>query len=126
MRFKLPSWLGRRRPLVTPVHVQFINFHCEQDGPAERKLKAQWQPILAGSTEVTHAYLVCVSYGAEETDHVMLALRSTGGLDHDLVFSLRAVFAYDFHRDSTLDICYVNAAQESQILEVCRPFYVAP
>jgi hypothetical protein len=126
MPLTLP-WLlgGNRRPLVTPINVQVIHFICEQDGPAERDLKALWHPLLIGSPEVTCAYLVRVSYGDDKAEHVLLALRSTGSLDTDLAFSLRAPFAAKFNREASLDIGYVSSAQESTIVQVCSPFYVA-
>lgn len=126
MPFTLPRWLGGgQRPLVTPIMVPEIHFICEQDGSAERGLKAKWRPLLIASPEVTGAYLVRVSYGEEETEHVLLAIRSTGPLDADLAFSLRAPFAAEFNREASMDIAYVSADQESRIIQVCAPFYVA-
>jgi hypothetical protein len=126
MPLTLPRWLGgRRRPLVTPIIVQVIHFICEQDGSPERDLKAQWRPLLIASPEVRVAYLVRVTYGDDKTEHVLLALRSTGPLDADLAFSLRAPFADEFNRETSLDIAHVSADQESRIVQVCSPFYVA-
>ena len=126
MPLTLPRWLGgRRRPLVTPIIARAIHFICEQDGRAERDLKAQWRPLLIASPEVRVAYLVRVTYDDDKTEHVLLAIRSAGPLDAELAFSLRAPFADEFNREASLDIAYVTADQESKIIQVCSPFYVA-
>lgn len=126
MPLTLPRWLRRRRATpFTAITVPVIHFICEQDGPAERGLKAQWRPLLVASPKITRTYLVRVSYDDDDTEHVLLAICSTGSLDADLVFSLRKPFAVRFNRNATLDIAYVSASQESQIVQVCSPFYAA-
>jgi hypothetical protein len=112
------------RNLVTEVQTPTVRFVGEQDGPIERDLKAKWLLILANSPQIRRAFLVRATY-ADQTQHVILALASTGGPDLTLVEALRVPYAALFSRDCPLDMTFVGASQQSDIEKVCPPFYTA-
>jgi hypothetical protein len=110
--------------LITTVKAPILRFLGEQDGPLERDLKSQWQPILAAHPSIRRAFLALAHY-ADQDQQVVLALCAGGQPDLELVKALRVPFAAIFSSDVPLDMAFVNTTQESQLAEVCAPFYVA-
>lgn len=127
MSFGFLSRLKRelRRRSVTEIVTARIKFLGEQDGSVERTIKAQWIPILSAHSDIRRAFLVRAAYERPDDVHVVLALCSNGGPNSGLVEALRVPYAAIFHRDCPLDMVFANAAQESHIEAVCRPFYTA-
>jgi hypothetical protein len=126
MGFNFLNWVRGRsthRP-VTEVRTPRVQFVGEQDGPVERRAKAEWVPILRANLIIDRAFLVRTIY-MDNTQHVVLALCSGGAPDVDLVHKLRAPYAQIFSSDCPLDMASVSAAQKSEIEKVCPPFYIA-
>jgi hypothetical protein len=119
-------WINKKpkRPIVPEVRTPSVHFLGEQDGPVERDLKGRWHPILAARPAVKRAFLARALY-AYDAQHVVLALCTGGVPDLELVEDLRAPYAALFSRDCPLDMAFVSPTQESQLAEVCAPFYVA-
>src|SRR5579863_1666075 len=110
-----PTWFRKmQRQQVMAVQTTSLRFLCEQDGPAERQIKAQWLPILEADPHIRRAFLVRAQY-ADQTEHVILALNSTGGSDAALVDALRIPYTAIFRDDCPLDMAFINEAQQSYI-----------
>lgn len=120
-----PAWFRKmQRQQVTQMQTTSLRFLCEQDGPAERQIKSQWMPILEADPRIRRAFLVRAQY-ADQTEHVILALSSTGGTDAGLMESLRIPYTAIFREDCPLDMAFITDAQQSHIEKVCPPFYTA-
>jgi SseB protein C-terminal domain len=120
-----PAWFRKiQRQQVMQVQTTSLRFLCEQDGPAERQIKAQWLPILEAEPHIRRAFLVRAQY-SDQTEHVILALSSTGGSDSALMDALRIPYVATFRDDCPLDMAFINEAQQAHIEKVCRPFYTA-
>lgn len=120
-----PAWFRKiQRQQVMQTQTTSLRFLCEQDGPAEQQIKAQWLPILEGDPHIRRAFLVRAQY-ADQTEHVILALSSTGGSDAALMDALRIPYTAIFRDDCPLDMAFINEAQQSHLEKVCRPFYTA-
>ena len=127
MKFSLLRWMKnnlRHHPLITEVHTPVLNFLAYLDGPFERDLKERWHQILVSHSAVRMAFLARASYGDTQV-HVVLALCTGGIPDLDLVRALRGPFAAKGAEDCPLDMVFVNSSQESQLIQICAPFYEA-
>lgn len=110
----------RRRRLQ--VHREWrIDFLGEQDGPAERELKASLSPIFSQCPVVRAAYLARVEY-AEGPPAVALCLAARAP-DPEIVRRVGDAFAALFARAVPLDILFLSPEQEPEIRRVCAAFY---
>jgi hypothetical protein len=103
-----------------------IGFVCEQDGPAERKLKDAFRHMFAAYPGVERAYLARVQYREYDVLHVALCVRQKQSDDPDLRRAVGEVFAHIFSDSNHLDIITVSEAHEESLRQVCRPFYERP
>lgn len=101
---------------------QRIEFLGEQDGPAERELKARLVEILRAVPAVDRAYLARVGYQPHTPPAVALCL-SASRPDPSIVRSIREPFASLFARNAFMDVFFVDDAQETDLARVCSPFY---
>jgi hypothetical protein len=97
-----------------------LRFLAEQDGIPERALKLQWQPILAAHREIARAYLAQVSYDSLTDATVVLGLFSTAPINPG---ALAVPFHEAFRTDAHLDVVFLSAKQEAEMVKVCAPFY---
>ena len=111
----------RQRPpeIRTETKIRFV---CEQDGVAERELKALLAPELL-SRNVERAYLAKIQYQDPRSHEVALCVR--GVEDPGLVQTVAGHFAKLFGRAVHLDILFISESQEQELARVCRPFYRA-
>jgi hypothetical protein len=105
---------------TTPADIRFVG---EQDGPPERDLKKRISSLLERAPAVERAYLARVEYTKPPGKAVVLCIRSDEDLS--LVKAIQGAFASMFGRDVSLDILFVDAAQEAEVARVCRPFFEA-
>jgi len=106
--------------------VDDIQFLCEQDGVAERELKARWREILAADGNITAAYLVRVSGDQRAEQTVVLAIRSRSGPDGALIGALGDQFRGCLSKDTFVDILFMSEPQERSVRAIANPFYAAP
>jgi hypothetical protein len=117
-------WLRRwKGPQV--VHVDEVIFRGEQDGITERQLKCELSKLFESRSDIQSAFLAIVSYqnGLENS----VALCATGILYQDrpdFVKDVGTIFAKIFSTQVHLDVLFPSTAQQHQLEQVCRPFFV--
>ena len=117
------SFLKRRRSPKQRIE-RTVRFVGEQDGPIERRLKADLLTVLNARPNIKSAYLARVAYDNNpKAQEVALALRSVSGDDRDLVPQVGECFARYFRRDVHMDILFLSDHQETEVGAVCAPFY---
>jgi len=94
----------------------------EQSGLVEEDFKKRLIDIFKGNLQLQTAYLCQVRYERESGPSVALCLRGTTP-DQKLVGRVAEIFSSMFSQQTHLDIIFIDASQESQLSEVCRPFY---
>lgn len=98
-----------------------VRFVAEQDGPAERDLKAQLVQCLRRCS-IRRAYLVRVEYLGGDAS-VALCLVGNARRRSEILACSNDVFAGLFHTSQSLDTIFLSRIQESDLRRVCRPFY---
>jgi hypothetical protein len=104
-------------------YVSKIQFLGEQDGSSERELKARLVVLFSRRTTVRTAYLARVVYGKQSPVTVALCLRAQPGLEQPLVAAIGGVFSEMFSRREHLDIFFLDAEGEVELMAQCRPFF---
>lgn len=118
------SWFKRSSPKhPQEIRVPRVQFVGEQDGPAEQSLKDRLSELFKRDRSVLTAYLARVDV-VEQTS-VALCLMTQFGPDRGLAEKIGAIFRTIFNAEVHLDIMFPNAAQEAELKQVCRPFFVA-
>jgi len=113
-------------PIAKPQRLtpQIVRFVGEQDGPAERDLKAQLVELLRGEPSVQRAYLALTEQGDGSTAHVTLCLRcSTNKEDRSLLTKLAQIFGNMFNSREHPDVRFLREGEERELCSVCTPFY---
>ena len=101
-----------------------VEFVVEQDGEAERILKARLVERFRSSIHVMEAYLVAVRYDDSHHVRVALCLKTDDSLgNYDLVTVASSEFKEIFSSAQSLDVVFLTPAEERQISVVARPFY---
>ena len=119
------SWFKRPPPKhPQEFRVSRVQFVGEQDGPAEQSLKDRLSDFFRGDGSVQAAYLARVDLGGQTS--VALCLRTQFGPDRVLAEKIGSIFKTIFKASVHLDIMFPNAAEEAELSQVCRPFFVAP
>jgi SseB protein C-terminal domain len=99
-----------------------IHFVGEQDGPPERELKSELSQVLANAQTVQKAYLARVLYVSSKQASVALCLCDSEP-SRNVVESCAQMFHKLFGPTQALDILFLKSTQQSEISEVCRPFF---
>jgi hypothetical protein len=109
-----------------------LKFVGEQDGPAERTLKAGFIELFEREGSVSRAYLARVTFEGNDSHSVALCLYAGSaerGLvekaKRDLVEKIGGVFASIFGRQEHMDIMFANKTQLAELDQCCRPFFDA-
>ena len=111
----------RRRKSPQEIRQPSIRFLGEQDGEPERQLKSALVQVFEAYPGLGRAYLAVVAYGGSDEFQVSLCL--SGGEDHALIKAVGNCFAQIFSSAEHLDILFLSAEQESELMAVCKPFY---
>ena len=120
----LLEWLrGKRRWVNVPALPLCLT--GEQDGPAERVLKAQLTGVLGSYPGVSRAYLARARYAREEPESVVLAVRLEAGARVALMDDVVRTFKGLFGPTEQLDVLFLNAEQDQEVAVVCAPFFPA-
>jgi hypothetical protein len=120
------SWLRtRQRAPVQGHRVPALRFVGEQDGNPERELKTVWAATLAKTPGVTRAFLALAVAGDDAQPNVLLCICPRTAEQRTLVEQLAAPFHTMFDADQHVDIVFLDAAQESDVSRVAKPFFSA-
>src|SRR5713101_5540460 len=93
-------------------------FVGEQDGPAERALKAELKVLFDRSKNVRSAYLAIARTESDLHNSVVLCVRlASEAEDEALVDEIGAIFSKGFNREEHLDVCFVDAVKEQEVRE---------
>ena len=98
-----------------------LEFLREQDGEAERALKAV---LAVGRVHGSEAYLPStggVRAGRKGGSCTMLV--PSTAKDATIARHVGKVFVAQFSRNAHLDVIFVDAEQETDLRRVCKPFY---
>jgi len=117
--------LRRHRVVLWISYVGTINFVDEQDGEAERDLKAKLVILFDQLHLIKIAYLARAQYDDAESVDVAVCVRGQRGQDRMVAERVGQVFASMFSGGQHLDVVWINAEQETALAKVCRPFYKA-
>jgi hypothetical protein len=102
--------------------VPSVIFLAEQDGQAERELKAQWIQLFNRNINLHSAFLVRVRYSDSQEINVALCL-DTAQVEPKLVEGVGLVFHKMFGAHEHLDVMFLTPGQKLQIVKVAKPFY---
>ena len=105
------------------LQVATIHSADEQEGEAERALKAKLVSLFDQLHLVKIAYLACVQYDNAESVDVAVCVRGIRGQDRMVAQQVSQVFASIFAKDQHLDVVWITPEQETALAKVCRPFY---
>ena len=120
------SWLRTsQKPSVEERQVPALHFVGEQDGKAERDLKAKWIALLSQTPDVKRAFLARAIPAGETTPTVLLCICPQLRDPDELVKRLAVPFRDEFGADQHLDIAFLSAAQEADVSLVAMPFFSA-
>jgi len=118
------SWFGpKSKKHPQEMRVPKLRFLGEQDGPSECELKERLVEFFRRDRSVQAAYLARVTYGDEAEANVALCLRTQFGPDRGLAEKVGTIFKTLFNAQVHLDIIFPSAAQQSELTQVCKPFF---
>lgn len=101
-----------------------VRFLGEQDGLSEQKLKLKLSVLLTQTGKVEKAYLAYVEFEpASLGTGVALCLWGKRA-NRDLFEAVYRIFAELFDAQEHLSVLLIDDKQESELAEVCRPFFV--
>jgi hypothetical protein len=100
-----------------------IRFVGEQDGPSEHDFKRDISILLGTRKDVRSAYLAIADYSDGLPLKVVLCLRLEKGEDKKLLRQVNKIFAKMFSHTESLDVLFLDEAEESCLKRICLPFY---
>jgi len=103
------------------TRVSKILFLHEQIGVPELLLKNRISDLFKHHAEVQRAYLAQIE--ADGCLGVALCIRCSCSPDRSLVEKIGPIFAAVFNAREHLDIIFLNEEQETEIVDVCLPFF---
>ena len=120
----MSSWFGFNSTKSTEeIQAPDVCFIGEQDGVPERRLKERLSEFFGTDRSVTAAYLVRVQY--PDSTSIALCLRSASNAQSHIVDEVGGIFRSMFGPQEHLDIIFLTARMESELVTVCRPFFEA-
>jgi SseB protein C-terminal domain len=100
-----------------------LRFLGEQDGPFERILKEKLANEFRYEPGIRKAYLARAEIGESRVTSVVLALLAVGTEENRLVQRVGSIFATVFNVREHLDVVFLTPQYESQLTNVCTPFF---
>lgn len=100
-----------------------IFFIGEQEGQAERALKARLVARFQSDIHVVEAYLVRLRYSETMEPKVALCVAAGDEVRSEVVESVGSEFRKMFKTTESLDILFLSPEQQKQIKSVACPFY---
>jgi len=118
------NWFFKKKQRSSEeLSVSKINFIGEQDGVPERELKSALNLLSIKNGNVLSAYLARVEYGDPSKLNVALCIRSEKQEDIKLKREAGRIFSSQFGTHEHLDIIFLRKDQETDLRQVCKPFY---
>ena len=117
------SRAGATPPSVKPVRAPSVRFVGEQDGERERALKAALAEFFRADGVVKRAYLARLELGEERT--VGLCLKAEPPPDDSYPQRIAELFTRVMGSGGSMDVLFLEPAQETELARVCRAFYDA-
>jgi hypothetical protein len=111
--------------LPQQLTVRVIKFVGEQDGSAERDLKARLVELFHCEPTVRSAYLARTDYRDATGVHVALCIKSSVGEYVLLKRKVVDIFSAMFGSHEHLDVLFIRGDQEEELQQVCAAFYRA-
>jgi hypothetical protein len=109
------------------IHYSKIRFWGEQDGPRERKMKAELANFFRTRVEVKAAYLAKMGQGDDgPPDEVALCVKTLFASAKDVVEINRKigdVYAAIFPIGEKIQTVHIDEQREVGLTTICRPFY---
>lgn len=97
---------------------------AEQDGHPERVLKSHLEPVLAGYTMISAAYLIRIEDLNSFSQGVALFVVTQSQLNETFAAAVGEVFSSVFSAPAHMDIVSVTPDQEIELARVGKPFYI--
>lgn len=118
------SWFKSSPPKhPQEIRVPRVRFLGPKDGPPEQMLKERLSEFFKRDRSVLTAYLALVDFDGQTS--VALCLKTQFGPDRGLTEKIGAIFKTIFNAEVHLDIMFPSAAQEAELVQVCKPFFGA-
>ena len=116
-------WFKKKQRPPEELTVPNITFIGEQDGIPEQELKSELKILLRTKDTVMSAYLARVAYSKSSEFNVALCIRSEIPEDVKLKQEAGQIFSAQFGVHEHLDIIFLRKEQETDLQQVCNPFY---
>jgi hypothetical protein len=116
-------WFKKKQRPPEDLTVPKIAFIGEQDGVPEQELKSALNILFRNNTTVMSAFLALVDYGNSIEFNVALCIRSEIPEDFHLKEEAGRLFSAQFGPHEHLDIIFLRMEQETDLRQVCAPFY---
>jgi hypothetical protein len=102
-----------------------VEFLGEQSGSVEDLLKRDLIFEFATRPDIRRAYLARVGFQPDAETSTAVSIVSKRPDDRSLVIRIGDIFRRRFGKDAVLDVLFLTAEQEADVMRVCRPFYLA-
>jgi len=103
-----------------------VEFLGEQSGSVEDLLKRDLIFEFATRPDIRRAYLARVGFQPDAEPSTAVCIVSKRPEDRSLVIRIGDIFRRRCGKDAVLDVLFLTADQETDVMRVCRPFYSAP
>ena len=100
-----------------------IQFHGEQSGEVETKIKELWRNSLLEFNEVEEAYLALAQFHSKKVPHPTLCIYPKCSNPEKIVEKLSKDFKNLFNSQEFLDIIFLNEKMRTDCHSKCNYFY---
>jgi hypothetical protein len=124
MILKIPTWLrGNARLAAVEGPNASIAWHGEQDGEAERKLKAEWVQVLRLNPLIKRGYFAKATLAEGEAPRVVLVLAAAVQPDAAWLAETTKLGDEALPAIAPLAVVILRPKQCAPLERVCSPFY---
>ena len=102
-----------------------VEFLGEQSGSVEDLLKRDLIFEFATRPNIRRAYLARVGFQPDAEPSTAVCIVSNRPDDRSLVIRVGDIIRRRLGKDAVMDVLFLTAEQEADVVRVCRPFYSA-
>ena len=102
-----------------------VEFLGEQSGSVEDLLKRDLIFEFATRPDIRRAYLARVGFQPDTEPSTAVCIVSNRPDDRSLVIRVGDIIRRRLGKDAVMDVLFLTAEQEADVVRVCRPFYSA-
>jgi len=102
-----------------------VEFLGEQSGSVEDLLKRDLIFEFATRPDIRRAYLARVGFQPDAEPSTAVCIVSNRPDDRSLVIRVGDIIRRRLGKDAVMDVLFLTAEQEADVVRVCRPFYSA-